>query len=132
MAGGGSTSQQPTLASSNIATGGGSPLAQVLAANARKTGQPGARPFAGGGSDVSRHVQGPGDGTSDSIPARLANGEYVIDAQTVSMLGNGDNGAGAKVLDSMRHNVRKHKGAALAKGQMAPDAKPIHKYMGGK
>jgi hypothetical protein len=83
----------------------------------------------GHGSSVSRHVQGPGDGTSDSIPARLANGEYVIDAQTVSMLGNGDNGSGAKVLDAMRRNIRQHKGQALAKGQMAPDAKPIHKYM---
>jgi len=81
---------------------------------------------------VSRHVTGPGDGTSDSIPARLANGEYVMDAQLVSMLGNGDNSAGAKRLDEFRQNVRAHKGAALAKGKMAPDAKPLHKYMGGQ
>lgn len=80
----------------------------------------------------SRHITGPGDGTSDSIPARLANGEYVIDAQAVSMLGNGDNGAGAKKLDEFRKSLRQHKGGALSKGQMAPDAKPIHKYMGGK
>lgn len=80
----------------------------------------------------SRHIQGPGDGTSDSIPARLANGEYVIDAQAVSMLGNGDNSAGAKRLDEFRKNLRQHKGGALSKGQMAPDAKPIHKYMGGQ
>jgi hypothetical protein len=79
----------------------------------------------------SRHVTGPGDGTSDSIPARLASGEYVIDAQGVSMLGNGDNAAGARKLDEFRKNLRQHKGGALAKGQMAPDAKPIHKYMGG-
>lgn len=84
------------------------------------------------GGALSRHVQGPGDGTSDSIPARLANGEYVVDAQTVSMLGNGDNGSGAKRLDEMRQNVRKHKGAALAQGRMAPDAKPVENYMGGK
>jgi hypothetical protein len=93
--------------------------------------------YAGGGmppgvpsqSNVSRHVKGPGDGTSDSIPARLANGEYVMDAQTVSMLGNGDNGAGAKQLDAFREHIRKHKGAALARGRMAPDAKEPHQYL---
>lgn len=85
-----------------------------------------------GALSQSRHVTGPGDGTSDSIPARLANGEYVLDAQAVSMLGNGDNSAGAKRLDEFRKNLRAHKGAALAKGKMAPDAKPIHKYMGGQ
>jgi hypothetical protein len=78
----------------------------------------------------SRYIQGSGDGTSDSIPARLANGEYVIDSQAVSMLGNGDNSAGAKRLDEFRKNLRTHKGGALSRGKMAPDAKPIHKYMG--
>lgn len=92
---------------------------------------PGGPGLAGGGAlaAVSRHVKGPGDGTSDDIPARLANGEYVIDAQAVSMLGNGDNGAGAKRLDKFRENLRKHKGAALAKGQMAPDAKEPEQYL---
>lgn len=117
-------------ANANFVTTNTSPLAQTLAANARKTGQPGIRPYADGGN--SRHVKGPGDGTSDSIPARLANGEYVIDAQTVSLAGNGDNGAGAKKFDELRANLRKHKGAALAKGKMPPDASPLHKYMGGQ
>lgn len=99
------------------------------------TPRPGMRAMAKGGalsgaSGQSRHVQGPGDGTSDSIPARLANGEYVIDAQAVSMLGNGDNAAGAKRLDAFRKSLRSHKGAALAKGKMAPDAKSIDQYMG--
>lgn len=83
-------------------------------------------------SAVSRHVKGPGDGTSDDIPARLANGEYVMDAQTVSMAGNGSNDAGAKALDKFRENIRKHKGGALAQGKMAPDAKDLNKYMGSK
>jgi len=92
---------------------------------------PGGPGLAGGGAlaAVSRHVKGPGDGTSDDIPARLANGEYVMDAQTVSMLGNGDNGAGAKKFDQFRENLRKHKGAALAKGKMAPDAKEPEQYL---
>jgi hypothetical protein len=32
-------------------------------------------------------VTGPGDGQSDDIPAMLANGEYVIDSETVAQLG---------------------------------------------
>ena len=35
------------------------------------------------------HVVGPGSGTSDSIPAWLSNGEYVIKADTVSKYGKG-------------------------------------------
>jgi len=40
------------------------------------------RVYASGG-----HVTGPGTGTSDSIPARLSNGEYVIKASRVRALG---------------------------------------------
>ena len=40
--------------------------------------------FASGG-----HVRGPGSGTSDSIPALLSNGEYVINAAAVRKLGKG-------------------------------------------
>lgn len=70
------------------------------------------------GRGVSRHtqhfseggfVQGPGDGTSDSImtsingaqPAKLSDGEYVIPAFAVSALGNGSSAAGAKKLDQL-------------------------------
>lgn len=35
------------------------------------------------------HVQGPGTATSDSIPAMLSNGEYVLKASAVSRLGVG-------------------------------------------
>lgn len=77
----------------------------------------------------SRHIIGPGDGTSDSINARLANGEYVMDSQAVSMLGNGSNSAGAAKLDAFRKNLRQHKGGALSQGRMAPNAKPIEHYM---
>jgi hypothetical protein len=65
--------------------------------------------LAGGG----RYLRGPGDGTSDSIPARigdrqearLADGEFVIDARTVSELGNGSSNAGAKKLYAMMDRV---------------------------
>jgi hypothetical protein len=54
-------------------------------------------------------VNGPGDGQSDDIPAMLADGEYVMDAELVAMLGNGSNKAGAKVLDKFREEIRAHK-----------------------
>lgn len=70
---------------------------------------------AGGISTLpGRHMKGPGDGMSDSIPARidgagpaaLATGEFVVPADVVSALGNGDNDAGAAVLKKMCADVR--------------------------
>lgn len=78
-----------------------------------------------------RYVKGGGTGTSDDIPAKLSDGEYVIDAQTVSMLGDGSSDAGAQKLDQMRKEIRKHKGSALAKGKFAPDAKSPLSYVKG-
>lgn len=75
------------------------------------------------------HVRGPGTGRSDSIPAQLSDGEYVLTAEDVSLLGDGSNDAGAKVLDDMRTHLRKHKGAALAHGKISPNAKSPLQYM---
>lgn len=67
--------------------------------------------YAGG-----RYLRGPGDGVSDSIPAkfeqsgrpaRLADGEFVIDARTVSEIGNGSSEAGARKLYAMMDRVHK-------------------------
>ena len=80
---------------------------------------------------MGHYVRGGGTGTSDSIPARLSDGEYVIDAQTVSMLGDGSSDAGAKRLDAMRAEIRKHKGKALAQGKFAPEAKGPLSYARG-
>jgi hypothetical protein len=60
------------------------------------------------GTLKNRYVKGPGDGTSDSVPAMLANGEFVIPADVVSKLGNGSNDAGAGILDKFLVSVRKH------------------------
>ena len=54
------------------------------------------------------YVQGEGDGTSDSVPAMLADGEFVIPADVVSKLGNGSNNAGAKVLTGFLSSIREH------------------------
>jgi hypothetical protein len=78
-----------------------------------------------------RYVKGGGTGTSDSIPAKLSDGEYVVDSGTVSMLGDGSSDAGAAKLDKMREEIRKHKGAALAKGKFPPDAKAPLSYIKG-
>jgi hypothetical protein len=63
----------------------------------------------GGLSSIdNRYVQGEGDGTSDSVAAMLANGEFVIPADVVSKIGNGSNEAGAGVLDHFLVEIRKH------------------------
>jgi phage shock protein A len=56
----------------------------------------------------NRYVKGEGDGTSDSVAAMLANGEFVIPADVVSKIGNGSNEAGAGVLDQFLVEIRKH------------------------
>jgi hypothetical protein len=76
---------------------------------------------------------GDGDGTSDGIDAKLSGGEYVMDAGTVSTLGNGSNEAGARALDQLRARVRKHAGKQLVKGKQFMKAKPPEAYLrGGK
>lgn len=82
-------------------------------------------------SAVEHHVNGPGDGTSDDIPAKLSDGEYVMDANTVSMLGNGSNKAGAARLDALRQNLRKHAAKSMTKGKQFMKAKPPEAYMKG-
>jgi hypothetical protein len=76
-------------------------------------------------------VNGAGTGRSDDIPAVLSDGEYVIDAETVALLGDGSNKAGAKKLDDLRVKVRKHKGQKLAKGRFSAKAKNPEAYLSG-
>jgi hypothetical protein len=76
-------------------------------------------------------VKGPGTGRSDDIPAVLSDGEYVIDAETVALLGDGSSKAGAKKLDDLRVKVRKHKGQKLAKGRFSANAKRPEAYLSG-
>ena len=61
------------------------------------------------GTLENRYVQGDGDGTSDEVPAMLANGEFVIPADVVAALGNGSNEAGASVLDQLLQVIREHR-----------------------
>lgn len=78
------------------------------------------------------YVEGPGTGRSDDIPARLSSGEYVMDAETVAMLGDGSSDAGARRLDELRANLRKHKGKKLAQGKFSDNAKAPAAYLRSK
>jgi hypothetical protein len=87
--------------------------------------------YAKGGSNESRYVAGPGSGREDKIPALLSDGEYVIDAETLALLGDGSTKEGARRMDKFRANIRQHKGRALSRGRISPNAKSPDKYMGG-
>jgi hypothetical protein len=76
-------------------------------------------------------VTGSGTGRSDSIPAVLSDGEYVMDAETVALLGDGSSKAGAAKLDQFRVRVRKHKGRDLARGKFSVNAKRPEAYLSG-
>ena len=80
---------------------------------------------------TGHYVKGRGDGQSDDIPAMLADGEYVFDADTVAALGNGSSDAGAKALDKMRESVRKHKRSAPI-DKIPPKAKSPLEYFKGR
>jgi hypothetical protein len=82
-----------------------------------------------------RYLQGATDGMADQIntsidgrqPAKLSHGEFVIPADVVSHLGNGNSDAGAKKLYSMMDKVRQARTGTKKQGkQINPD-----KYMPG-
>lgn len=75
-------------------------------------------------------VQGEGGGQDDLIDASLSAGEYVFDAETVSMLGDGNNEEGARKLDELRASLRAHKRSA-PDDQIAPPAQGALSYMNG-
>jgi len=70
-------------------------------------------------------VTGPGDGQSDDIPAMLADGEYVFDADTVAQLGNGSTKAGSQMLDKFREEIRQHKRSAPVNKIPPPSKSPL-------
>ena len=117
------------------AAASGMGLGQYMATNWPRitSGQYNATGMAQGGalSAVARFARGAGTGRSDEIDAKLSDGEYVMDAETVAMLGDGSSKAGAQRLDKMREAIRAHKGKALSKGKFSPDAKSPLAYLKG-
>jgi hypothetical protein len=86
--------------------------------------------YAKGGS-VPRYLQGETDGMADKIPARigerqpaaLSHGEFVVPADVVSHLGNGNSDAGAKKLYSMMDKIRQARTGTKKQGKkINPDS----------
>lgn len=94
-------------------------LAALNVANpAREVVQQPVQQMAAGGIATlkkGQYLNGASDGMADKVPAnidgvqeaRLSDGEFVIPADVVSHLGNGNSDAGAKVLKGMMSRVRK-------------------------
>ena len=85
------------------------------------------------------YADGGGTGQSDDIPAMLHDGDYVMDAETVSALGDGSSKAGRNVLDGFRskipHNPRSQTGkvvpAKIADGEYVFPASFVTALGGG-
>ena len=74
----------------------------------------------GGISDFPRKtgmIDGPGDGQSDSIPAMLSDGEFVMTKQAVMAAGNGDREKGTKKMYAMMNGLE-DKAQSMGIGRM--------------
>ena len=92
---------------------------------------------------VPRYLRGQTDGMADRIPsnidgvqpAKLSHGEFVIPADVVSHLGNGNSDAGAKVLYKMMDRVRQARTGTKKQGRQINPEKftpgGIASYAGG-
>jgi len=89
------------------------------------------KPYAEGGMTEGRYLQGQTDGMADEIPAQigkdqpaaLSHGEFVIPADVVSHLGNGNSDAGAQKLYSMMDKIREARTGTKKQGkEINPDS----------
>lgn len=95
---------------------------QVDMQNQQRTATPMAR---GGIADAGRYLQGKTDGMADEIetsidgeqPALLSHGEFVIPADVVSHLGNGNSEAGAEKLYGMMDRIREARTGTKEQGK---------------
>jgi hypothetical protein len=90
----------------------------------------------GGLADAGRYLQGKTDGMADEVPssidgeqpAALSHGEFVIPADVVSHLGNGNSDAGAQKLYEMMDRIRKARTGSTEQGK---EINPDEFTMGG-
>lgn len=90
----------------------------------------------GGIADAGRYLQGKTDGMADEIPssidgeqpAALSHGEFVIPADVVSHLGNGNSDAGAQKLYEMMDRIRQARTGTTEQGK---EINPDEFTMGG-
>jgi hypothetical protein len=121
------------LANMQFAQGGPISIAELIRRATEHTGkfspsQPAQPPSGGVRAASGGYFEGGTSGQSDKIPAMLSDGEFVMDADTVAALGDGNNAAGASALEKMRQNVRKHKRSAPA-DKIPPKAKKPEQYL---
>ena len=100
---------------------------------ARRTRPVGTGMAAGGiaGLREGRYLDGATDGMADEVPASiegeqeamLSDGEFVVPADVVSHLGNGNSDAGAKELYAMMDRVRKARTGTTKQGKKIDPAK---------
>jgi hypothetical protein len=102
-----------------------------------KLNDQGGIPMAEGGlADAGRYLQGKTDGMADEVPssidgeqpAALSHGEFVIPADVVSHLGNGNSDAGAQKLYEMMAKIRKARTGTTEQGK---EINPDEFTMGG-
>jgi hypothetical protein len=90
----------------------------------------------GGKADAGRYLQGSTDGMADEIPssidgeqpAALSHGEFVVPADVVSHLGNGNSEAGAEKLYEMMARIRQARTGTTEQGK---EINPDEFTMGG-
>lgn len=101
--------------------------------------------FAEGGMAKGRYLQGETDGMADELPAQigdnqpaaLSHGEFVIPADVVSHMGNGNSDAGAKKLYQMMDKIRmartgtKNQGKEINPDKFMPGGLAKAKFAGG-
>jgi hypothetical protein len=103
------------------------------------TAEGGIKMAAGGIADAGRYLQGKTDGMADEIetsidgeqPALLSHGEFVIPADVVSHLGNGNSEAGAEKLYSMMDRIRQARTGTKEQGKEIDADKFIAAASGG-
>ena len=99
--------EKPTSTMIKLMTAIDSP--ELLAAFLGMNQGGGIQGFAKGTPEFPRmtgNIEGPGTGTSDSIPAMLSDGEHVLTKQEVTQIGGGNNDLGHQRLYSMRQDLR--------------------------
>jgi hypothetical protein len=124
----------------------GSALERVYAADMQSPVTPGKTYAEGGGVEIeietggepqgalsqafSGGVRGADGGQSDLIDIKVSGGEYVMDADSVSMLGDGNTEAGIAKLDELREQLRAQKRAAPT-SEIPPQAQGPLSYIRG-
>lgn len=77
-------------------------------------------------SGLGFYLQGHGGGQNDKVNARLSHGEFIMPADVVADIGDGNSEAGADAFYNLIEKVRSHKGR---KNKLPPKAKSLASYM---